>query len=192
MINVAVLPLPPEKQSNLLSEDEIEITTQTGHGKGGQHQNKTASAVRMVHKKTGLNVFINGRDQHTNRREALRILSAKVNDHLYSHQKTAYTDERKEQLGDGNRGGKVRTYSFIEKTVVDHRTGKRANIKDVMKGNFGLLYEKNKIYSYKLEDAIIAQIPKEILDALASKGWNVFGIYELVQEEIKKEKKEKS
>lgn len=48
-----------------------------------------------------------------------------------------------------------------------------------------------KIYSNKLEQAIVSQIPREILEALSSKGWNVFGIYELVQEEIKREKEEK-
>lgn len=140
VVGVAVLPLPPERLLKLLPENELEIVTQTGHGKGGQHQNKTASAVRMLHKPTGLRVFINGRDQHANRREALRILSARVNEHRNSQNRNAYSNDRKLQLGDGNRGGKIRTYNFINSLVTDHRTGKKTrNIEGVMRGKFELL-----------------------------------------------------
>ncbi len=82
VVAVAVLSLPPDKGYKPLPEDELDIKTQNGHGPGGQHQNKTQSAVRMVvHKPTGLQVFINGRDQHGNRAEALRILTARVNEY---------------------------------------------------------------------------------------------------------------
>jgi protein subunit release factor A len=79
MISVAVLPLPPENKEQPLREQDLEIITQTGKQKaGGQNVNKVASAVRMKHKPTGLCVMINGRDQGQNRKEALRILTARV------------------------------------------------------------------------------------------------------------------
>lgn len=141
MITVAVLPLPPAHEQKPLAEADLDIKTQCGHGPGGQHQNKTASAVRMTHRPTGLQVFINGRDQHANRREALRILTAKVNAHVQDEQAKVYNAERKKQIGDGHRGNKIRTYNFIDSRAVDHRFNiKTGKIKDVMKGRFDILH----------------------------------------------------
>jgi peptide chain release factor 1 len=140
MVSVAVLPIPEERTLKPLPENEIEVTCQTGHGPGGQHQNKTASAVRMVHKPTKLMVFINGKDQHANRREALKILTAKVRSQEHEKVSQAYNDQRKAQLGTGGRGDKIRTYNFIDSRAVDHRTGKKTgNLKGLMKGDLSLL-----------------------------------------------------
>jgi peptide chain release factor 1 len=142
MISVAVLPLPPKLALSSLPNDELEVKTQGGSGPGGQHQNKTDSAVRMTHKPTGLQVFINGRDQQRNRREALRILTAKVCERLQSQQAAAYDAKRKSQMGSGGRGDKIRTYNFIDSRVVDHRLGKKTKqIKRVMKGELDLLLD---------------------------------------------------
>ena len=139
---VAVLPLPPDNGVRPLPDAEVEVKCQCGHGPGGQHQNKTASAVRATHVPTGIQVFINGRDQHSNRREALRILTARVNEHQASQRNADYADLRSRQLGDGGRGDKVRTYNYIEGRVVDHRLGsKTRNIDGVLKkGQFDLLF----------------------------------------------------
>jgi len=140
MVSVAVLPIPEEKMMKPLPESELEITCQTGHGPGGQHQNKTASAVRMVHKPTKLMVFINGKDQHANRREALKILTAKVRTQEQSKIAADYNANRKAQLGSGGRGDKIRTYNFIDSRAVDHRTGKKtSNLKSLLKGDLSLL-----------------------------------------------------
>ena len=142
VISVAVLSLPPEKDEKPLNINEVEITTQRGHGKGGQHQNKTDSAVRMSHKPTGFKVFINGRDQHSNKRDALRILTARVNEHYNEKNDAEYGKLRKTHLGDGGRGDKRRTYNFLESRCVDHILGtKTSNMKEIMKGNFGLLWK---------------------------------------------------
>ena len=79
MLSVAVLPILDQKIEPL-PDAEIEVKTQGGHGPGGQHQNKTDSAVRMTHVPTNTVVFINGRSQHQNKADALRILTAKVNE----------------------------------------------------------------------------------------------------------------
>jgi len=125
----------------VLKESDLEVTTQGGHGKGGQHQNKTDSAVRMKHLPTKLSVFINGRDQHTNRRTALKVLTAKVQDHYRSKSDEKYSRLRRFLVGSGNRGDKIRTYNFMESRCVDHRFGvKTKNIKRVMKGEFSLVH----------------------------------------------------
>lgn len=140
VVAVGVLPIF-EFSKQQLKDDEIEIKTQNGHGPGGQHQNKTASAVRMVHKPTGLQVFINGRSQQDNRRLAREILTARVNQHLLEQNQSAYSAERRGQLGDTSRGDKVRTYNFYKNLVHDHRLDRKTTqIKDVMKGDLDLLW----------------------------------------------------
>jgi peptide chain release factor 1 len=120
--------------------DDVEIIAQRGHGKGGQHQNKVSSAIRALHKPTGIRVFINGRDQYQNKRLALQILAARVAEakrQIIAHE---HNRAKVEQLGFGTRSGKVRTYNFINGFVIDHRTGQKTHrITEVMKGKFELL-----------------------------------------------------
>lgn len=140
MISVAILPLPDESKVKKLPEAEVEIGYTTGTGPGGQHRNKTASCVRAVHKATGIVVVIDGRDQHHNKRQALRILAARVQARRQAEKDAAYGANRKAQWGGGGRGDKVRTYNFLESRAVDHRLGtKTSQIKEVMKGRFELL-----------------------------------------------------
>lgn len=139
-ISVAVLPLL-RLDDRKLSEKEIVVKTQGGSGPGGQHQNRTASAVRMTHVPTGTQVFINGRCQHANRREALEILTARVNAAERAKKIQGRDRLREQQMGGGSRSDKVRTYNFIDKRVVDHRLGTRTTqIGKVMKGQFDLLF----------------------------------------------------
>ena len=140
-VAVAVLPLPPESEVPELKESDLEVHTQRGHGPGGQHRQKTESSVRMTHKPTGIQVFVNtGRSQGANKLEARRILAARVAQHRNAKQQASYNRKRKSQLSDQGRGGKERTYNFIRGEIKDHRSGKRTrNITAVMKGNFDLL-----------------------------------------------------
>lgn len=144
IISVGVLPLMEKSAYQELKDKDLEVITQTGkQGAGGQNVNKVASAVRMKHLPTGLSVFINGRDQHKNRQEAYKILTAKVNEVTMEKINGDYASMRKAKMGNGKRSDKVRTYNFMESRVVDHRLGvKTSNVKGIMKGEFNLLFDK--------------------------------------------------
>jgi peptide chain release factor 1 len=131
---IAVVVTRLHNQNVGIKECDLEESFQRGHGKGGQHQNKTSSAVRLKHKPTGLEVFINGRSQQSNRRVARLCLSGKVKQHITdSHNRTSFT-------GSG-RGDKIRTYNFSDSRITDHRNGAKCHRPEmVMKeGRFELL-----------------------------------------------------
>jgi peptide chain release factor 1 len=140
IISVAVMPLQEERNYDPLEPSEYNVTMARGSGPGGQHRNMTDSAVRMVHKESKLQVLIDGRNQHDNKRKALQILTARVREDEWGKKDKVYNEERRDKMGDGGRGQKVRTYNFIDKFVKDHRTGRETNqVKKVMKGQFSLV-----------------------------------------------------
>lgn len=121
---------------------DVEIITQRGHGSGGQNQNKVESAVRAIHRPSGISVFINGRDQIRNKQLALEILESRVLNEQKEAAHAAHNRLKSDQLGSGSRSGKIRTYNFINSVAIDHRTGvKTHRIAEILKGNFDLLYE---------------------------------------------------
>jgi peptide chain release factor 1 len=118
MISVSIIKI--RESVKWFSEKDVEITAQRGHGAGGQNQNKVCSAIRAIHKQTGISVFINGRDQYRNKMSALEILKERVEDHFESIEKQKESSEIREQRDFGSRSNKVRTYNFIESRIVDH------------------------------------------------------------------------
>lgn len=130
----------PQETSFVLKPQELLIQTTKGTGPGGQHRNKTESAVRARHLPTGIEVFIDGRDQHQNKKKALKILASRVSDFYQQQKDREYNNVKKSQLGGGGRSNKVRTYNFTKSRVVDHVLNtKTTQIDRVMKGEFELI-----------------------------------------------------
>ena len=140
MVSVAILPIR-EDVSEPIPDSDLKIEPVNVGGPGGQHQNRTLSACRMTHLPTKLQVVINGRDYHSNEREARKIIAARVNEIKQAEADAEYAEYRKEQVQGGHRSGKLRTYNFMEGRVVDHRLGtKTGNVKGIMKGQFEKLF----------------------------------------------------
>jgi peptide chain release factor 1 len=120
---VAVLP-EPEDVDIVIRPEDLQVDTMTAGGPGGQHQNKTASAVRMTHLPTGTVVVCRDeRSQHKNRAKALRILRSRLYEHAQEKINTERAETRRTLIGSGDRSQRVRTYSFPQNRVTDHRIG---------------------------------------------------------------------
>ena len=120
---VAVLPEMEEADVNLRPED-IEMQVYRSSGAGGQHINKTSSAVRLIHKPTGIVVSCQEeRSQFQNREKCMMMLSSKLYQLEQERIETTVSSERKSQVGSGMRNEKIRTYNFPQSRVTDHRIG---------------------------------------------------------------------
>jgi len=127
-VTVAVLD-PDTVSGTPLTYQDVEITTARGSGPGGQKRNKTESCVIVTHKATGLAVRIdNERSQSQNKAMAFKVLSAKLYDADRERVRLQQEKDRKQQVGTGQRGDKVRTYRTQDDQVTDHRTGVKSRL----------------------------------------------------------------
>ena len=111
-----------------LDMNDLEIETMRASGAGGQHVNKTDSAVRIVHKPTGIVVKCqDGRSQHENRATALATIAARVKEERQREIDAKNEKERKTKIGTGDRAEKIRTYNYPQNRVTDHRIGYTVN-----------------------------------------------------------------
>ena len=144
---VAVLPEVEDVDINL-DEKDLKIETMRAGGAGGQHVNKTESAVRIVHIPTGITVVqMDERSQHRNRATAMKILSARVYELERGKLDAARAAERRGQIGSGDRSERVRTYNFPQGRVSDHRI---------------------ELTLYKIDKIMIGEALDEIIDPLIS------------------------
>ena len=119
---VAVMPEPDETQAIALNPSELRIDTYRASGAGGQHINKTDSAVRVTHLPTGITAECqDGRSQHSNKAKALQVLTARLQEKDRSERAAKEAATRKGLIGSGDRSDRIRTYNFPQGRLTDHR-----------------------------------------------------------------------
>ena len=119
---VAVMPEPDEHEAIKLNPADLRIDTFRASGAGGQHINKTDSAVRVVHLPTGIVAECqDGRSQHANKAKALQVLQARIQEKDRSERAAKEAAERKGLIGSGDRSDRIRTYNFPQGRFTDHR-----------------------------------------------------------------------
>ena len=120
--SVAVLPEVDEQENIVIDKSEIRVDTFRASGAGGQHVNKTDSAVRLTHTPSGIVVECqDGRSQHKNKEKAMSLLQSKLNEMASEEQTKELDSKRKTMVGSGDRSEKIRTYNFPQSRVTDHR-----------------------------------------------------------------------
>ncbi len=132
---VAVLPQPEGDVDIVIEDKDIRIDTMRASGAGGQHVNKTDSAVRITHLPTNIVVISQLKSQHQNRAQAMMMLKTKLYDREREMRDAARAAERKGQIGSGDRSERIRTYNFPQGRVTDHRINLTVyNLPEVING----------------------------------------------------------
>ncbi len=145
-----VLVMPEMEEVDVqINKNDLRIDTYRASGAGGQHINKTDSAVRITHLPTGIVAASqDGRSQHDNKDKAMKTLIARVYDYYQSQQTEAIDSERKSKVGTGDRAEKIRTYNYPQNRVTDHRIGLT-------------IQQLDRIMDGKLDDIITALINED-------------------------------
>jgi len=156
---VAVFPEADEIGEIVLNSAELRIDTFRASGAGGQHINKTDSAVRVTHLPTGIVVECqDARSQHKNKEKALAVLAARIKDRQMREQQAKEAATRKSLIGSGDRSERIRTYNFPQGRITDHRINLTLyKINDIMDGGLS-----------ELTDALASEHQAELLASIAA------------------------
>ena len=145
-VTVAVLPEVEDIQVNIEEKDLI-IETCRSSGAGGQHINKTESCIRMVHIPTG--IVVNCQDERSqikNREKAMKVMKSRLYDYYNKQYMDEYSENRKNQVGTGDRSERIRTYNFPQSRVTDHRINKTMyNLEEFIMGDIDEMIEALQI-----------------------------------------------
>jgi peptide chain release factor 1 len=155
---VAVMPEADEASGIEINPSDVRVDTYRSSGAGGQHVNKTDSAVRLTHIPTGIVVECQeARSQHKNREQAWRVLAARIKAKRENEQQAKEASERKSLIGSGDRSDRIRTYNFPQGRVTDHRINLTLyKIDAIMDGDMA-----------ELTGALMAEHQAELLASLA-------------------------
>ena len=145
---VAVLAEPDEAEAIKINPADLRIDTFRASGAGGQHINKTDSAVRITHLPTGIVAECqDGRSQHSNKAQALRVLTARIQEKDRSERAAKDAAERKSLVGTGDRSDRIRTYNFPQGRLTDHRINLTLyKLLTIMEGDLGDVVEALQAY----------------------------------------------
>jgi peptide chain release factor 1 len=134
LATVAVLAEPDDVEIELKADDYREDVFHAS-GPGGQHVNKTASAIRLTHFASGIVVSIQDeKSQHKNRTKALRVLKSRLYERKREEEEARRAAERKTKVGSGDRSQRIRTYNFPQNRLTDHRINQNFNLENVVAG----------------------------------------------------------
>lgn len=141
-VTVAVLPEAVDVEINI-DEKDLKIDTYRSSGAGGQHVNKTESCIRMTHLPTGIVVTCQDeRSQLKNREKAMKVMKSRLYDYYNSQYQSEYAENRKNQIGTGDRSERIRTYNFPQGRITDHRIGYTAyNLDEFLLGDIDAMVE---------------------------------------------------
>ncbi len=156
---VAVLAEPDETEAIKINPADLRIDTFRASGAGGQHINKTDSAVRITHLPTGIVAECqDGRSQHSNKAQALRVLTARIQEKERSERAAKEAAERKSLIGSGDRSDRIRTYNFPQGRFTDHRINLTLyKLLSIMEGDLGDVVEALQAFEAAQQLAALEQ-----------------------------------